>query len=254
MAAKLPRRTMSMAKRAVKLAEDASDVDAVEAVLGAPHAGKAPAFEGMVAWAAAILGIVVLMLAGTLVCSVANTGESDFSPEGALPHVTGGDAFYREGDPADGRMGTGRDSPFPEAQQEDPIILEVVCPPGTVHVATGPDAADSLCVVGQLAGQPTAAPTFAPTLPEPTPTTFAPTAAAPTGIAPRALPDTGQGIDQSTIGATLVPFGLHCAEDELIAFDPSGQPTIEGLPIGCVHVDTFCPVGQHVGGSDRCEP
>jgi len=251
MAAKLPRRTMSMAKRAVKAAEDAADLDVVEGAIGAPHE-RPPVFEGMLGWVGAIFGIVMLMLAGTLVCNVANSGDPDFSPPGAQSEQerTGSD-FYREGDPNDGRMGAGRDSPFPEAEQEDPIILEVVCPPDTVHVSTGSTPADSLCVVGELAGAaptPTlqVAPTFAPT--------SAPTVAPlPTDTMPQALPDAGHG-DQSTIGATLVPFGLHCAEDEIIGFDPNGQRTDGGLPLGCIHVDTFCPEGQHVGASDTCEP
>lgn len=270
--AKLPRRTMSMARRATKLAEDAAGVDAVEAIIGAPHAGKPPIFEGVIAWIAAIAGIVILMFAATLVCKVAETGHPDFSPAGALSReAPESEAFYREGNPNDGRMGSGR-SPFPDARQEDPVILEVVCPPDTVHISTGSTPADSLCVVGQLAGTAPTPATVAPTPARGVTCSYSETfthdvcsdgtfpcdmAAVPargcTVQLPRALPDAGQGIDQSTIGATLVPFGLHCAEDELIGFDPTGQPTIDGLPIGCVHVDTLCPAGQHVGASDRCE-
>ena len=163
MAAKLPRRTMSMAKRAVKLAEEAADVDAVEAVIGAPQE-KLPIFAGIIAWIAAIIGIVVLMFAATLVCNIAETGESDFSPPGAQSREREADAFYQEGDPSDGRMGSGNRSPFPDAEQEDPIILEVVCPAGTVHISTGATPKDSLCVVGELAG--TSTPTPTPTFPK----------------------------------------------------------------------------------------
>ena len=58
-------------------------------------------------------------------------------------------------------------------------------------------------------------------------------------VAPSTTVTPSTGVDQSTIGATLVPFGLHCEEDEVIAFDQNATPTVDGLPLGCVHVDTI---------------
>ena len=180
MAAKLPRRTMSMAKRAVKLAEDASEIDAIEAIAGAPTGEKIGAFQFVGAWIAGVGGLVLIIAALGFACNV-TTAKPDWSPPGAQSREAVGEAFYREGDPTDGRMGSGRDSPFPNAQQEDPIILEVVCPPGTVHISTGATAADSVCVKGELAGMPAS----------PTATATASPTATPDASPPYSLPDTG---------------------------------------------------------------
>ncbi len=174
-----------MAKRAAKLAEDAADIDAIEAVAGAPSHEHLGPFQYAGAWLAAVAAVIVLAVALQLVC---RQGAPDFSPPGPLSRgdSAGGQAdtgaFYHEGGGQRGR------SPFPKPATVDPTIIEVVCPAGTVHISTGPNAADSLCVKGALAALP-ASPT-PPTPPTPTPTV--PTAAAsPVPQPSYSLPDTG---------------------------------------------------------------
>lgn len=222
MAAKLPRRTMSMAKRAVKLAEGAADLDLVEGAIGNDGNAKIGAFQFAGAWLAAIVGTVIIIGAVAFACQQTQVSP-DWSPPGAQSRET---PFYQTGDPTDGRMGNA--NPFPDARTEDPIVLEVTCPDGTIHIATGPEAVDSVCIQGKLAGVPT-----------PTPTrtrTATPTATTPPG---------------SSIGADTVPSGLACEEDELIGYVNDGTPP---FALGCVHVDTFCPLGMHVGSMDVCQP
>lgn len=191
--AKLPRRTMSMANRASKIAEAAADLDVMEQLTGDAHPGgdvepdspvererrKPGPLDYLWAWAGAIATVLVLVFGIRFAFAIPISGESedvkgvdpgafqsDYISEYGYPGVT--EPYYRQGQ--------GR-SPFPEPETVDPIIIEVECEPGTVHIATGPDADDSICVKGRLATEPE-------TQPEPTPTAAQPRA-------PRSLPDTG---------------------------------------------------------------
>ncbi|KKK83275.1 hypothetical protein LCGC14_2795050, partial [marine sediment metagenome] len=79
-----------------------------------------------------------------------------------------------------------------------------------VQISTGPDPVDTVCVQGQLVNGPSI---------EPTP------------IVQRVIVI---GPNAATIGGTLVPSGLHCQEDEAIAFvgipDTLVCQTIDDLP------------------------
>lgn len=216
MGKKLPRRTMAMAKRANATSKAAADLDLVEDAIGAEEE-NAERFTTM-HLGLGMLGAVVLLLVG-IVALTALAGGSDTNysmlPEG-YRESTGLDAAYQGGEQA--ALPSAPRSPFPDAQQEIPIILDVDCPDGTVHIATGDNVADALCVRGVLVGD---ADNGTPTpetirlevvpLPEPTPT--------PT-------------IKASTIGGTTVPDDLDCAEDEGIA--------LAGVPdtLFCVHIET----------------
>ena len=49
-------------------------------------------------------------------------------------------------------------------------------------------------------------------------------------IAARPIPTAQPTQDQSTIGGTLVPYGLHCTEDSVISYVANDQ-------LGCVHLE-----------------
>ena len=99
--------------------------------------------------------------------------------------------------------GYGR-SPFPRSRSQEPIIIEVDCPVGTVEIYTGERASDTVCIEGTLGGQ------NAPLVPVATPQII--------------IIDTGDG---ASIGGQNVP-ALDCTEDEVIAW--TGKDTL-----GCAH-------------------
>jgi len=211
---------MSIAKRGVKAAEDAADLDLVEGVIGnpetdgegdAPAGEPSPAIEGntarypmarlLLGWALGLAGILVIMGAcATLPFSETDTDYS-MLPDG-YREATGlaeRDADVKIGRQSDGSIAADDYpiSPFPEAQTKDPVILEVDCPDGTVRISTGNGPADTVCVRGQLVDD----------VPVPAPGST-------TDIIV-VSPATG---DTSTIAGTDVPSDLDCEEDEVIAF------------------------------------
>ena len=214
---KLPRRTMSMAKKASATADAAADLDLVEGIIGNPEAdGQTPSLTRLLlGWAIGMASILALMGA----CAVLpfTEADTDYSmlPDGYREATGLADAkIGRQSDgsvrQADGsiRADDFAVSPFPEAQTRDPVILEVDCPDGTVRIATGSGPADTVCVRGQLASA------------DPPPSE-------PTTDIIVVSPATG---DTSTIAGTLVPANLDCAEDEVIAF-------VDVDTLACVHYE-----------------
>ena len=235
MTKKLPRRTVSMAKRAGKLAKDASDLDLIDGAIGTeaerPAASTALLLIG---FALTMVSVLALVLAYQMVFGSVNTDHS-MLPDGyrastglstATAYVdagTDGDpAAGTDGDPADIGVDVGVDAstvPEPEpsatvydgrslfasARTAEPVILKVACPVGTVQISTGPSPVDTVCIQGEL-------------------------------VAGQAVPPTVQqviifGPNAPTVGNTLVPPGLHRQEDEAIAF--VGVPDL----LVCVHIE-----------------
>lgn len=206
---KLPRRTMSMAKRASGTAEAAADLDVVENAIGTPEddgPDGAPRFDHallFMGWALAVAGIVAVLITVKVLFAGVDADFSllpdgyrqevgleeepvdvDAQPDGATAQVTTVDTH----------------SPFAEARTSEPIILDVDCPPDTVEISTGPLPVDTVCIRGQLA-EPIA---------QLTP------AAVEVEHVHRIIVESG---DRSTIGGQPIPDGLHCQEDEAIGFD-----------------------------------
>lgn len=159
---KLPRRTMSIAKRGVKAAEDASDLDLVEGAIGNPET-DGPDGDGRFTTGQLLLGfaLAVVFTFGLLFVAQAmlDSPDTNYSmlPDGyreetgLSPDVDiqppGSVALVDDDD--------GSRSPFPDAQSRDPVILEVDCPDGTVQISTGARPVDTVCIRGQLVdGQP----------------------------------------------------------------------------------------------------
>jgi hypothetical protein len=203
-----------MAKRANATAEEAAELDLVEDAIGTEE-DNAERFT-TVHLALGMLGAVVVLLVG-IVAFVTLTGGSDANysmlPEGYRESVGLTTAYEGNGRSA---LSSAPRSPFPSAQQEAPIILEVDCPADTVHIATGANVADTLCVRGVLVEDDASTPT--PEKSETIRLIVVPPTATPTSRA-------------STIGGTTVPDDLDCEEDEGIAF--------RGVPdtLFCVHIE-----------------
>lgn len=147
---KLPRRTMSIAKRGVKVAEDAADLDLVEGAIGNDD-DRFTTQQLLLGFMLAILGTVALMYVATLMF---NGPDTDYSmlPDG-YREATGlaTPAYDDEGQPPGSVVDVGQErSPFPEAQTRDPVILDVDCPDGTVQISTGTRPVDTVCVRGEL--------------------------------------------------------------------------------------------------------
>jgi hypothetical protein len=162
MVKKLPRRTMSMAKRANATAEAAADLDLVEDAIGTEeeNAERFTTSHLALGMFAAFAAIVLLMGGAWLLFGSQSTaGDFSMLPDGYRESVGLSDPSYQ----GNGRaaLPSAPRSPFPSAQQEIPIILAVTCPDGTVQIATGENVADTLCVRGKL---------VTGTTPEPTPT------------------------------------------------------------------------------------
>lgn len=193
-----------MAKRAAKTAEDAADLDLVEQAIGEEPKGKPGPFDYALAYGAALFAIVLIMAAARLVFAPPSFGGDDVDPDARLAEV-------------ERIIDRANTFPDPRAVAHDPIVIEVTCPDGSVHVQTGPQPSDSVCVTGSVVepGQ----------QPEPSPTAEPFSQAASTALP---APPT-QEPEQSTVGGTNVPPGLHCQEDEGIRF--------YGVPdtLGCVH-------------------
>ncbi len=215
-AKKLPRRTMSMAKKASATAEKAADLDLLENAIGDTATNNFSTAQLIVGIGGAVLAVLAIMLMASVIFGSADTDHS-MLPDGyreatglAEPEPTttvDGDAVTVTADTV-----TRSNSPFPSPQSRSPIIVEVTCPAGTVEILTGERPADTVCIVGTLGRAPAPA-----SEPEPTP------------IVQRII--VINGTDRSTVGGTDVPDGLHCAEDEAIAFD--------GIPdtLFCVHIE-----------------
>jgi len=219
MAAKLPRRVQSMAKRAGKLGEAAAAVVKGEENGEDQGEGKEKlspfAYSG--AWIGGIVTLMVIVIGVRLLFAIPlGSGEpANFAPAGALSRATPvASTSYPGGSGSTSTAPSVPRSPFPVAQQDTPIILEVTCPDGTVEIATGDNVADTVCVKGVLV------------------TDDPPQAAA--DAVPDVILITANG-ETATIGGTDVPNGLQCEEDEVIGFD--GQPDT----LVCVHVDSFLP-------------
>ncbi|KKK83273.1 hypothetical protein LCGC14_2795030 [marine sediment metagenome] len=199
MANKLPRRTMSMAKRGVKRAEELADLDLVEGAIGNPETDGpdgGPRFSHpqlILGWTLGLVMVVAFMFLGKALFASANRDYS-MLPDG-YREATG----LTSDEPAEltGYEGNGRstlpsaarvDSPWAEPVAEVPIVLKVACPDGTVHIATGPNEADAVCIRGRLVTEPVATPTaqeMATSTTTPTATIIRPM--------PSGLPVTGEG-------------------------------------------------------------
>lgn len=218
---------MSMAKKASATAEAAADLDLVEGAIGT--SATRPAMNNgqlLLGFALSIVALLAVVLAYQLVFGSVDLDHSAL-PDGyrestglavdqdvdegtaALIRavaIVNADAAREPDATVDGR------STFASAKTQEPIILEVACPVGTVQISTGPEPVDTVCVQGQLVGSAPAEPTVQRVI------IFGPNA--------------------PSIGGTLVPAGLHCQEDEAIAF--------VGIPdtLFCVHVDDVATAGQ----------
>lgn len=158
MGKKLPRRTMSIAKRGVNTAEAAADLDLVEGAIGNPET-DGPDGEGRFTTMQLLLGFALAVVFTFGLLFVAQTmfegPDTNYSmlPDGyreATGLSPGVDiqpppSVVLADDDDDGSR-----SPFPDAQTRDPVILEVDCPDGTVQISTGQRAADTVCIRGQL--------------------------------------------------------------------------------------------------------
>lgn len=221
-AKKLPRRTMSIAKRGVATAEAAADLD----LLGGDEAAEAKANAPPVsagaqvgAFTAVIVALIATIMIVRLIMAIptgGTGGEAPFGVEGALTRATPtapAPASMSTGDTGRSTLPSAPRSPFPEASQAAPIIMAVDCPDGTIQIATGDMVADTVCIRGVL---------VADGLPTPTPT----------ASVPNVILITGEG-NRASVGGTDVPNGLTCEEDEVIGF--VGMPDV----LVCVHVDSF---------------
>lgn len=150
MGKKLPRKTISMAKRASAVAEDAADLDLVEEAIGSdeerPHDYKTIA----VGFGGAVLFMLLTMM---LVRVIFGSPDTNFSmlPDGyreSVGLVSAAEEVPNQRAELPSTLRTR--SPFPEPATEQPIILDVDCPSGTVEIATGAGAADTVCVRGQV--------------------------------------------------------------------------------------------------------
>lgn len=248
-AKKLPRRTKSMANRAVKAAKEVADLDMVENAIG-PTGGHTNV-QVLLGFVFAIIGIVVFMGAFSLLFGAGDTDYAMLAPgyreEVGLAVPSNGNATLTT---------NAQGSPFPRAQTDTPIIVEVGCPPGTVRISTGKGAVNTLCVRGQLEGAvppdpivvviqaPAANPSAAEAPLAPPEAMLAPssddtgkrilaTAGGPNGEIVNGQhcheekgADNGilfceapSGDGPPTVGGTEVPDGMRCHEDEAITFD-----------------------------------
>lgn len=202
MGKKLPRRTMSMAKRANATAEAATELDLVEGAIGTEeeNAERFTSGQLILGWLGALAIMAILLFVAS---RLINTGDGAYTmlPDGYREQV----GLGVDNDPA--YQGNGRSglpsaprssSPFPDPQGEMPIILKVTCPDGTVEIATGEGVADTVCVRGRLVQEspPTSTPvaqriiivsvktetSTATDTPTPTP-----------AVLPASLPDAGSG-------------------------------------------------------------
>lgn len=173
---KLPRRTVSMSKRMVGQAkgptlgvkstkaeqEEAEQIEEqAQEAEEEQEAGRGAGYIG--AWAVAMLSLIVAVLAVRLIFALPlGGGGADFAQEGALSRAV-------EEQPAtttqqDSPSSALRSGPFPEARGEQPIIVDVDCPHGTLEIATGPRSADTVCIRGTLVeAEPIEEPTTTPT-------------------------------------------------------------------------------------------
>lgn len=216
---KLPRKTVSMAKRGAgqakaptlgvkgKAAEEEPDAEETEEAIPANAFTTTQLTIGVLGAAAIILGVVIVT---ALLFDEPDGASYSMLPDGYRAAV-GLDAEEEQAILAD-ILGTAEEepaygSPFPDAQGRPPIILDVACPDGTVQIATGSRPVDTVCIKGRLV-EPDA---------EPEPTVSPTIVIVPSG---------------ATIGDHTVP-PLTCREDELIG--------MVGLPgvLACVHIDTL---------------
>lgn len=223
-----PRRTMSMSKKASKLAEDAAGLDLLEEAIGNPETdgpNGGPRFDTLTlvaGWGLAMLSVVAILFT---VKAVFPSADTDYAmlPDGYRAAVgLPGAALASNADGitpledmigyADPAASTTRGI-FPDATTQQPVILEVTCPPGSVEISTGARVVDTVCVRGQLVGQ----------VP----------AAASVPVAPTPIIIVVPANGGPAIGSTTVPDDLDCQEDEVIGF--AGVPDT----LVCVHVDTL---------------
>ena len=188
MTKKLPRRTVSMSKRASAVAEEAADLDLVEEVIGTEDERPRDYKTVLAGFGMAIAFLLITIALIRIVFPAVNVNHS-MLPEGyqesvglitdtqapAMPVVGGGATTPS--------VQRGSTSPFPDPVGEMPIILAVDCPVGSVEIATGAYAADTVCVRGIVVDDAPAS--------QPVPTAPAqpvPTASSP----PSSLPRTGR--------------------------------------------------------------
>ena len=278
-----------MAKRAAGLAEEASDLDVIETLTGqADHQTRGEEEQSPVApqpntgqlvlgAACAFAMVIGIMLVAKLLFAAPDTDYS-MLPDGYREEVgltdtdapADDDALAAIGTDGEADLASAPRSPFPKAQTDDPVILEVDCPKGTVQIATGDNAADTVCVRGTLdEGGPASGTTSTPPIIVIAPTgeqsgtngIAQPPASGQSdidGIPPASVRPDGTTTDaepcsegatfnsdeteckwpdgtpdrgmQSTIGGTEVPDGLDCYEDETIWW--TGIDTLD-----CVHYE-----------------
>lgn len=208
---KLPRKTMSMAKKGV--AGTRADTGTGMPVPIVPN-GTVLLGAGL-----ALLVLVLVIGMARLIFPTANTDHS-MLPAGYRA-ATGLDASDTRGDVlptgTPQMQGDGRSkSPFPTPRGQEPIIVEVDCPAGTVQILTGDAPADTVCIRGQLADD------DAPATPR----------------AQRIIIDDG-----ASIGGIDVP-PLECAENEVIHWMDEDTDAL-----GCVPVGVLAMVGASIGGT-----
>ncbi len=224
-AKRMPRRAKSMANRASKIAEGAADLD----LLGGDEAAEAKAEAPPVstgaqvgAFTLIIVGLIAVVMIVRLIMAIptgGTGGDAPFGIDGALTRSTPeAEAPASAGATGRSTLASVPRSPFPIADQDEPIIMAVTCPDGTVQIATGDMVADTVCIRGVLVtGDDDALMSETSSI-----------------VAPNVILVTAEG-DRANVGGTDVPNGLTCAEDEVIGFD--GQPDT----LVCVHIDSFLP-------------
>lgn len=203
MGKKLPRRVMSHTKRGAKAAEEFADLDLMEGAIGNPETDGpdgGPRFthaQLIAGFALGIVFLIALMFVGKAMFASAD-GNYSMLPDGyreatgldtAAPSDPGaGVTAYADNGRSTLPSAPRSDSPFPEPQGEMPIILKITCPDGTVHIATGPNEADAVCIRGRLVQEPVATPTAQETA---TSTDTPPTPTARATVTPLGLPASG---------------------------------------------------------------
>lgn len=224
MGKKLPRKTMSMAKRGTAVAEEAAGLDLLEDAIGNPETdgpNGGPRFDMptlICGWLLAMASVALVLFAVKAVFPSADTNYA-MLPEGYAESVGLVTSQSGDGLTSQERMtyvdpAASVRSPFPEARTQQPVILDVTCPAGNVEISTGPHPVDTVCVRGQLVEEIPPA-----------------SAVVPTPMAQRIV-IVGSD-DGAMIGGTTVPDDLNCFEDEVIGF--------VGIPdtLVCVHIDTL---------------